>query len=245
MARQKIIKKGSATHYQGLSINATYSLNEHSLKELENTLRYALSTYRTVTAVRLDFSIKKASQDECLEASSEDIQGCFQTFLNRIHKLLELDMCMNWKLERSNKKGLHIHTVFYFNYSQVKTFTAQGKLFLDLRSEWRRITGEQGNINICSSGLSDTKEKFQVKGNRQYTILGNIPKDQTDKNYHQQKNQLTEKAGFFHWISYLAKTEQQATDKRKRCGARTYKTTETALSAAPTPTRKGMILVAF
>ena len=220
MARQPIVKKGSADYYGDYCVNQSYDLNRAHLDYLITTLDFALEHFTTTTAVRLDFSIKKLSHtDECLEASSDNIQECFQKLLNRLHKQTELKMLMNWKLEESEKKGLHIHTVFYFNHEKVKTFTTEGELFKWILDTWKEITGTHGNINICEGGLSDKDNTFSTNKTSQYTVLGNLEALKTNKDYHQQKNRFDKKAGFFHWISYLAKTTQKST-KKKTFGTR-------------------------
>lgn len=222
MARQRIIKKGTTEYFQGFRINAAYDLNESSLKELIQTLEQAIRTYGTVTAVRMDFSLKKAPEDQYIGKSNEDIQECFQAFLNRLNKA-DLDIMMNWKLERSPAKGLHIHTVFYFNYEQVKTFTTKSQIFKRFKHEWEKQTDDNGNINICTSSLAKDDNSFCVRdnGNYPYTILSN-QEELPISEYNKQKNRLDKKAGFTHWISYLAKIEQEASDKRKRTGKRHY-----------------------
>lgn len=221
MARQKIIQKKSTTHYKGYSVNQSYDLNQTHLDHLVTTLHLALEHYPTVTAVRLDFSIKKLSHtDECVEASSDNIQECFQKLLNRLNKQTELKMLMNWKLERSQEKGLHIHTVFYFSYEKVKTFTTKGEFFKYLLDTWKGVTGTHGSINICEGGLADNDNTFSTNKTSQYTVLGKLETLQINNEaYHQQKNLFEENAGFFHWISYLAKTSQKAS-QRKTFGTR-------------------------
>lgn len=223
MGRQRIIKRGTTEYFQGFRINSAYDLNESSLKELIKTLQQAVRTYGTVTAVRMDFSLKKAPQDQHIGKSNEEIQECFQAFLNRLNKA-DLDMMMNWKLERSSAKGLHIHTVFYFNYEQVNTFTTKSQTFKRFKHEWKRQTDDNGNINICTSSLAKDDNSFCVRdnGNYPYTILSNTEEKLTTSEYNKQKNRLDKKAGFIHWISYLAKTSQEASDKRKRAGKRLY-----------------------
>ncbi|MGR5372545.1 hypothetical protein [Photobacterium damselae] len=116
-----------------------------------------------------------------------------------------------------------MHTVFYFNYNEVPAFTNQSNAFKKLKELWLELTDDNGNVNICTSSLSSSDDCFAVEGNGKYyyTILGDISKLTKNKGYHEQKNRLDKKAGFVHWVSYLAKNEQKA-EKKKTFGTRSY-----------------------
>lgn len=219
MPRAKIIKKGTE-HFQGFSVNSGYDFNQNGLKGLIDTATKAKDAYGTALAVRLDFSLKKGIQDQYIGRSNDEMNECFQAFLNRLHKL-DLDMHMNWKLESMEKKGLHIHAVFYFDYSTVKAFTVQTNIFKKFKEQWALQTDSNGNINICESSEALNDNEFSVGGGQPYTLLGDLTNVEKNRSYHLQKNKFDKKAGFIHWISYLAKTEQKS-DLRRDSGNRSY-----------------------
>lgn len=219
MPRIRVIKKDTA-HFQGFSINSSYGLNQGCLVGLIDTEKKAREAYGTALAVRLDFSLKKGIQDQDIGRSNAAMNECFQAFLNRLHTL-DLDMHMNWKLEWMEKKGFHIHAVFYFDYSKVKTFTVQTNIFKKFKEQWALQTDSNGNINICESSEAASDNEFSVGGGQPYTLLGDLTNVDKNRSYHIQKNKFDKRAGFIHWISYLAKTEQKS-DLRRDSGNRTY-----------------------
>lgn len=220
MPRIKVIKRGTE-HYQGLSINSSYDLNQGCLVGLVDTAHKAMQSYGTALAVRLDFSLKKGIQDQYVGRSNDEINECFQAFLNRLHKL-DLDMHMNWKLEWMEKKGFHVHAVFYFDSSEVKAFTVQTSVFKAFKEQWALQTDSNGNINICESSEAASDNEFSVGGGQPYTLLGDLTNVEKNRSYHLQKNKFDKKAGFIHWISYLAKTDQSI-GKGKAAGKRQYR----------------------
>ena len=229
MGRMIILKSSEIEDCWGSSINSKYDLCLGTLLSLVETLEQAKSNFKIITAVRLDFSIKKAPLDEFIGSSNPDIMECFADFMNRLYKDTSIEYVMNWKLEWSESKGFHIHTVFYFNHSLTKAFTLTSKVYELFISRWNTATDENGNINICTSCIADDEDTYKVRGGDAYqyailakdiTLLNQMKLNDGAKKYHQQKNQLGKKCGFFHWVSYLAKTEQVAPNHKKRFGTK-------------------------
>lgn len=229
MGRTKILKASGCEKFIGHSINSKYDLCACTLLLLENTLEHALSHFNMITAVRLDFSIKKAPQDQYIGYSNSDIMYCFNEFMNRLYKEKNMEYLVNWKLEWSKPKGFHIHSVFYFNHRLTKTFTNNSNVYEIFRFRWDNATDGNGNINICSSCIAPDEDSYRVRGEHEYQyvlltkkveLLNKIKLSDKAKQYHQQKNLLDKKCGFYHWISYLAKTEQLAPQHNKCFGTR-------------------------
>ena len=230
MARFKILKKGSVQEYRGYRINSSYDLSEFTLNALISTLTRARFHLENLTAVRLDFSIKKAPLDEYIGCSNPDVMCCFNEFMNRLYKVESIEYFMNWKLEWSESKGFHIHAVFYFNHSLIKTFSLTSNTYKLFNERWDSATEGNGNINICKSSIALKEDAYSVSGEQSYHSVI-IPKDiallsRMDLNdnalkFHLQKLQLNKKCGFFHWVSYLAKTDQLAPNHWKCFGTKT------------------------
>lgn len=229
MGRTQILKTSNIEFCWEYSINSKYDLCLRTLLSLADTLENALSHFNVLTAVRLDFSIKKAPLDEYIGCSNSDIMSSFNDFMNRLYKEKNMEYFMNWKLEWSESKGFHIHSVFYFNHLLTKTFTVNSIVYKQFTSRWDKATDGNGNINICSSCIAPDDNSYRVRGELEYQYallteniesLNKIKLSDKAKQYHQQKNLLDKKCGFYHWISYLAKTEQLAPQHNKCFGVR-------------------------
>jgi len=240
MARAILMKKGAREQFNDCAFNSSYEMNLTTLTALQTTLNCALSVFDVVTAVRLDFSIKMAPEDQCIGACDSDIVDCFEEFTNRLYKSKRVEYFMNWKLEWSELKGYHIHTVFYFNHELTKSFTLNSDAFRDFKSRWDKVTDENGNINICQSGLADTEDSYSVRGpeihhyvllTKNVDALNDLSLSDSNVKFHQQKNKQQKKCGFFYWISYLAKTDQKAMPFKKRFGSKSGFTLKEKITA--------------
>lgn len=215
-----------------VALNHEYTLNNKRVKALTDSLYQCMNNPQWdmgVLAVRMDFTIPKG-RSIIEDIPSVDTYGCFDNFLNRIRRVLVdgqiINCVVNWKREFSTKKGKHIHTVWYFNRRQFPEFAANLKLFNTIRNVWERCSDNPaldnvGTINIVESYLSESTEYYRAKpfpnGNERfqkphyYTILTNNPMIYAGlEEFHQQKHLFDKPCGFMHWVSYLAKTEQQA-----------------------------------
>ena len=220
MARKRLLGKGTQC-YRGYRVNSAYVLNEDWLSGLIDVTNEAIDSHGTALAVRLDFSLKKGVQDQDIGRCNPDMNRCFQDFLDRL-KHVVFDIDLYWKLEFSEAKGFHIHSVFLFDAIDVKTFTTRNKLFEDLKRRWALQTDGNGTINICKSSEALSDDDFGVDSVHSYTLLGDLTNVEKNRSYHLQKNKFDKKAGFIHWISYLAKTEQSI-GKGKAAGKRQYR----------------------
>tara|TARA_Y100000588_G_scaffold244376_1_gene258521 strand:- start:1072 stop:1851 length:780 start_codon:yes stop_codon:yes gene_type:complete len=233
--RDNIIKSKTVSTFKYHAINNTYDLSTNKLTTLLNTKNNALDTFDTVTAIRLDFGIKTELQrdpDYMHLLLDGNIQDLFNTLTNRIRRKKDKNgntyqFLMNWKVEDSKSKGLHIHTVWYFNQSQLPTFTLKSQLYKFMRDLWQDLTHDYGLIKIVTSSTANSTDSFKVDGDDKhyYTILSNDESkvEQLDL-YHQQKNRHGTTAGFYRWVSYLAKdglnitNSNQVADVKKRMG---------------------------
>jgi hypothetical protein len=208
--------------------NRNYTIPLQRVTLLTDTLNQALSTFNVVTAVRLDFSY---SGDTVLDHPSISIFNAFDTFMNRLRRIKvkgeTISFFANWKKEFTQAKGDHIHTVFYFNHSSFSSFDARSHLFKQMGTLWQRCTEnlpleQKAHINIIPAYLCESDDVFrakpwnevneqQYKINHYFTILTNDKvKEEQLLPYHRQKHLMHKTCGFFYWISYLGKTEQQA-----------------------------------
>jgi hypothetical protein len=178
----------------------------------------------------MDFSI---SNNNLLDNDQPfvDVYQNYDIFLNRLRRVkfssTKIRFIANWKKEFSIEKGPHVHTVFYFDYTQVKKFSPKTKLFQQIEGLWASHTKEacfpaKANIHIVPSYLCESTSVFRAqpyqgtddpkyREKHFYTILTkNYDLFEELDEYHQQKHFFDKPCGFVYWLSYMAKTEQQA-----------------------------------
>ncbi|WP_158089141.1 inovirus-type Gp2 protein [Cognaticolwellia mytili] len=208
--------------------NRNYTLPQQRVTSLANTLNHALSAFNIVAAVRLDFAY---SGRTVLDHPSISIFNAFDTFMNRLRRMKVkgeiINFFVSWKKEFSQAKGEHIHTVFYFNHSRFSSFDATSHIFKKMNTLWQTCSmnlplGQKAYINIIPAYYCENDDVFRAKpsnkvNGHQYKIKNYftiLTKDKMAREqlpeYHKQKHLFHKACGFFHWISYLAKTEQQA-----------------------------------
>jgi hypothetical protein len=219
--KEFIIRESS---YLGYSINHSKCLDKSQLDKLIGTYGQALSDWIVVRAVRLDFSYPTClSGEEQAILDIPDILSSYKKLNDRLRKKVELKR--NWKVEYSEDKLLHIHTVYYFNNNEVQGFNLQSNLFKTIKNWWADITNEQGIVNLVPSYIADSDNTFSTSGKRYYSTL--LSKDSNNIlsydissdaiQYHLQKNKQKFPCGWIRWISYLAKDEQNASDYYRKC----------------------------
>jgi hypothetical protein len=208
--------------------NSNYTIPQQRKTLLTYTLNEALSAFNVVTAVRLDFFY---SGNTVLDHPSISIFNAFDIFINRLRRIKvkgeTISFFANWKKEFTQAKGDHIHTVFYFNHRSYSSFDARSLLFKKMLTIWQRCTEnlpleQKAHINIIPAYLCESDDVFRAKPSNEvneqqykikhyFTILTNdiVEKEQLPP-YHRQKHLMKKACGFFYWISYLGKTEQQA-----------------------------------
>lgn len=239
MGRNRLLLAGGCNEYNYYAVNNTYDLSTNKLDTLISTQQMALSTFNAVTAVRLDFGLSKMLRGDVEYQHlmlNGDITTVFTKFLNRLKRKKgkggsQFQYLMNWKVERSKQKGLHIHTVFYFDNTQVPIFTNNPRhceAYKLIKELWLELTVGFGTHKLCNSALAYDDSQFNVHNGEKYTytILSNdCALISLKGEYHCQKNRHTTTAGWFRWISYLAKdgeregnTNQLASSVRKRMG---------------------------
>jgi hypothetical protein len=211
-----------------------YNLSGKRRRKLVKTYESALSEFGAALGVRLDFGISTALTDLEICILDLDILDIYKRFSDSLHKHLDrqgVKYKRNWKLEHSEKKGYHIHTVYYFDYNSVQGFRKNSHLFKYIRGVWRKLTKEDGTIKLIDSCVTKDGQLFGVpnkytnENDRQFsTILTNDLETLKTLNvsksrhlYLKQKNQQDKTYGWIYWISYLAKQEQSASHKYKKC----------------------------
>ncbi|MFA1574946.1 YagK/YfjJ domain-containing protein [Vibrio cyclitrophicus] len=245
--RLKLINKNTKNVYKHHSINPNYDLSESKLDMLIKTKNTALEEFTTTTAVRLDFGLPtklQANPEDLYLLLSGDIQSAFNKFTNRLRRKKDsqgstYQFLMNWKLEQSKSKGLHIHTVWYFDTAQIPTFNLKTKIYKLIKSLWLEQTNNHGLLKIITSSTAKSQSSFSVQGSdTQYFTLLTTDGDFliSLSEYHKQKNLNGMTSGWFRWISYLGKdgdnltnSNQVAIQCKKRMG------TVTNLFSKPLP----------
>lgn len=192
------------------------------MDKLIKTFNDALAEWEVIRAIRLDFSLPASmTSEEQAVLDIPDLLTAYQKLNDRLRKKISLKR--NWKVEFSEDKGLHIHTVYYFDSKQVTGFNLKANLYKTICGWWGDITNEKGIINLVPSYKSDSDNAFATSGQPHYSTL--LTKNTSHLNttskeaylYNIQKNKHHCPAGWVHWISYLAKDEQNANDHYKKC----------------------------
>jgi hypothetical protein len=216
--------------------NNNYKLTTKRINKLIATYEKCLSNFGIVTAVRIDLGIKTKLAQEELDIYELDIKACYETLHDRLRKHLNgkgIKHMRNWKLEHEEKKGLHLHTLYYFDYASLRSLRrGKGKEVFDyMKEEWDKITHGHGVIQLCTSCTSKENQKFGVtneytdENNKQYEtilvsdieLLDTLEVTESRLEYLKQKNTKDKTYGWFYWISYLAKSEQSAKDYSRKC----------------------------
>lgn len=191
------------------------------LDKLIQTYNQAIEQWGTVRAVRLDFAYPTnlSGEDQAI-LDIPDILSAYQKLNDRLRK--KVSFKRNWKIEYSADKGLHIHTVYYFDTEQVKGFNLKSNLYRYIKEAWSSITNEKGILSLVPGYEAPSENSFATDGKAHYSTL--LSKDVRnlelmDKayKYNLQKNKQDRPCGFIHWMSYLAKDEQSAQDYYSKC----------------------------
>lgn len=226
--------KSKLINYNGDSylINNFYPYSLKRIKNLIDTVNEAKSEYGDVLAIRIDFGISTKLNPDDMYLFDIDLDTCYSLLLDRVRKHLDrrnIKHKRNWKLEYSKEKGLHLHTVYYFDYAAMQGFSLSSELYEYVKESWLDITNGYGVINLVGSCLADNFNKSGIpnkstsKSEKQYSTLITDNQSTLDKlrcsdiryNYLKQKNKQDEPYGFIHWISYFAKETQKA--NRRKC----------------------------
>ena len=142
--------------YQRFAYDRRYETKEKTDSLVEYTKAILLHRSKTLV-VRVDFSYEgKASAPVTIERVLCDLHDLLGE--RGQHKLFEHLVGYGWAVEQSEKKGYHIHAVFFFNGSEVRQDVTLGFAIGNL---WKNeITRGRGSFHNCNA----KKEKYERCG---------------------------------------------------------------------------------
>ncbi|MCG6202508.1 YagK/YfjJ domain-containing protein [Psychromonas antarctica] len=232
MARLKLIKEDLyIKHGKGYRLNQNYYYNQSQLDKCIETYESALSDFTSVSAFRVDLSIK-AETRAAYDPEDNVITKLITALKARTYKVNHQDGSTSrrqypfkyvWKKENGTTKGTHFHIMFFFSLRDInKVMIDKSKVYCAIKAIWNTVNKGHGVTQLIThreSSNEQIKYEYVAKPTQKDSASHYFDMlfSESSTNKHKLnpwvviRNNTTNRMSFMHWLSYLAKHSNAGT----------------------------------